>query len=212
MTTGYIYKITNKINNKIYIGQTARDIDSRYYEHKKCAENTNTNQPLYNAMRKYGVEAFKVDLVEECDESMLNDREIYYIDKYDSYKNGYNATLGGDGRPTTDYEELAKDFIATGQSMTAYAAEHGIKDTTIRNALRATDQLDEYKEIHPEYNPRFNTVAVNMLDKKTGKLIETFESISKALRFLDKDKDKGHIKAVCTGNRQTAYGYKWQYA
>lgn len=212
MTTGYIYKITNKINDKIYIGQTARDIDSRYYEHKKCAENTNTNQPLYNAMRKYGVEAFKVELVEECDESMLNDREIYYIDKYNSYKNGYNATLGGDGRPTTDYDQLAKDFMSAGQSMATYAAENGIKDTTIRHALRATNQLDEYKEIHPEYNTRFNTVAVNMLDKKTGKLIETFESISKALKFLDKDKDKGHIKAVCTGNRQTAYGYKWQYA
>lgn len=212
MTKGYIYKITNKVNNKVYIGQTSRNIRERYHEHLRCSETSSSNQPLYNAMKKYGKEAFEVTLVEMCDANLLDDREIFYINQYDSYNNGYNATIGGEGRPTTDYEKLAESFIASDESLTVYAKENNIKDTTIRCALKLTGRLEEYKTRHPEYNARDNAVMVEMLDKETGKLVEVFESISKALKFLNKDKDKGHIKAVCTGKRQTAYGYKWQYA
>lgn len=97
--TGFIYKITNDINNKIYIGKTLSNIQKRFQEHKKDSEKISlSNRPLYNAMRKYGIEHFSIEIVEEPDINILNDREIYWINYYNSYVNGYNATIGGDGK------------------------------------------------------------------------------------------------------------------
>ena len=208
MVKAYIYKITNEINNKIYIGQTSRNIVERFSEHKRAT----SNQPLYNAMRKYGIDNFSLELVEECSQENVDEREIYYINKYDSYKNGYNATMGGEGRPTTDYVELAEDFLNSGLSITKYADRENIKEATVRNSLEATGRTEEYRKLYPEYNTRFNAVSVKMLDKKDNTLVQVFDSISKALNYLNKGKDKGHIKAVCEGKRNSAYGYKWQYA
>ena len=61
---GFIYKITNKINNKVYIGQTCRDLQTRWREHKSKA-NCEYNNHLYNAMTKYGAENFIIELIEE---------------------------------------------------------------------------------------------------------------------------------------------------
>ena len=97
-----IYKIINKIDGKVYIGQSI-DILRRWYEHLWAAgQQRYSNLLLYKAFAKYGVENFSFDIVERCDESKLLEREIYYIDKYRSYVgfddcNGYNMTLGGDG-------------------------------------------------------------------------------------------------------------------
>lgn len=91
---GYIYKITNLINKKIYIGQTRRPIQRRWHEHLT----TKDNCPIHIAIQKYGIDNFKIEIIEECqDNSILDEREIYYIKKYDSYnsKIGYNATKGG---------------------------------------------------------------------------------------------------------------------
>lgn len=92
---GYIYKITNSINDRLYIGQTQNTIAERWKGHKKSA--VNSTAPLYLAMRKYGVENFSIQVIEECDDELLNEREIYWIEYYDSYHNGYNATMGGQG-------------------------------------------------------------------------------------------------------------------
>lgn len=54
-------------------------------------------------MRKYGIENFSIEELEKCSADVVNDREIYWINYYDTYHNGYNATLGGDGRPFVDY-------------------------------------------------------------------------------------------------------------
>lgn len=207
----YIYKIVNKVNNKIYIGQTSRTVKERYKEHLCSAFSKNLDQPLYRAMRKYGKDAFEVTTIEGCSVEDVNDREIYYINKYDSYNNGYNATLGGDGKPVNDYEELAKNFLESGLSITKYSEEYHLKVSTIRNALNASDLMSKYREKHPEYNTRYNAVTVQMLDKKTNQVLNIFKSIRKALNYLNVDKDKGHIKAVCNGKRNSAYGYKWKF-
>lgn len=212
MTKAYIYKIENKVNNKIYIGQTSRTIEERYSEHLRCAFIRGYKQPLYNAMRKYGKEAFKISLVEECDANDVNNREIYYIDKYDTYKNGYNATLGGEGKLTNNYQELVEDFFKSGLSITKYSEEKHIKDLTVRNALNAVNRMEEYRRKYTEYNTRYNSVSVKMLDKKTKEVLNVFESINQAMNFLNAGGDKGHIKAVCNGKRNSAYGYKWQFA
>jgi len=105
-----IYIIRNKINNKIYIGQAVSHrlnkekyryfgYNGRFKDHiSEAIKNTKKNQCTYlnNAIRKYGTENFFVELIETCDKNNGNDREIYYIDKYNSlYPYGYNLTKGG---------------------------------------------------------------------------------------------------------------------
>ena len=107
---GYIYKISNTVNNKVYIGQTALSLERRWNLHKWTAENPSYPSypyPLYRAMRKYGINNFKIEIIEEIDNKDLNEREIYWISYYDSYNKGYNMTLGGDGH----YKYEDKDFL-----------------------------------------------------------------------------------------------------
>ena len=62
-------------------------------------------------MRKYGVEHFHIELIEETDNP--EEREIYWIEKKQSFKNGYNATLGGDGRKYLDYDLIISTYLTT---------------------------------------------------------------------------------------------------
>lgn len=98
MKTG-IYKIENLINHHIYIGQST-DIERRWQAEKRVAFSENAheyNYPLSRAFRKYGVENFSFEIIEECLSSDLNQREKYWIKYYNSFYDGYNQTLGGDG-------------------------------------------------------------------------------------------------------------------
>ena len=96
---GYIYKITNKNNNKVYIGKTLHSIEKRFKEHCQDAfREKKEKRPLYTAMRKYGIESFSIEIIEETSIEKLSEKEIYWIEIYDSYHNGYNATRGGDGK------------------------------------------------------------------------------------------------------------------
>lgn len=93
---GFIYKISNDVNNKVYIGQTRFTIEWRYKRHLECVKTSNLH--LYRAIRKYGKEHFSISKIEECEDTLLNCREIYWIAFYDSFNNGYNMTIGGEGR------------------------------------------------------------------------------------------------------------------
>lgn len=99
---GYIYTITNKLTQEVYVGQTI-DITKRWNDHKnKLSKNCHVNKKLQKAWNLYGSENFNFNYTEyEIDEpSQLNDLEIDTISKYDSYNNGYNLTLGGEGGNT----------------------------------------------------------------------------------------------------------------
>ena len=94
-----IYKITNLINNKVYIGQS-KNIEYRWKQHKNHPFNINNkdyDKRLYQAIRKYGLENFSFEILEECQIQELNNKEIYWIKYYDSANidKGYNMTLGG---------------------------------------------------------------------------------------------------------------------
>lgn len=95
-----IYKIENKINGKCYIGQSV-DILRRWRSHKTIANNKNheyKNHPLYRAIQLYKIENFDFSIVEECLRENLDEREKYYIKKYNSFTpNGYNLNKGGQG-------------------------------------------------------------------------------------------------------------------
>ena len=94
---GKIYKITNKINNKVYIGCTVNSLEKRFYEHLYRCFKTDYKSKLYNSIKKYGVENFEISLIEECDVSNIYEIEKKYIVEYDSYENGMNSTFGGEG-------------------------------------------------------------------------------------------------------------------
>lgn len=98
---GYIYKITNIVNNKIYIGQTSKTIEERFAAHIKKAKQ-HTNRYLYDAMNKYGYDKFFIEEIENISDDQLDEREIYWIAFYNSTNPeiGYNMTSGGGGGNT----------------------------------------------------------------------------------------------------------------
>ena len=91
---GIIYKITNLVNGKIYIGQTVQSLKKRFEQH--CG---NKKSVLGRAIQKYGKENFYIETVEECDTiEELNEREKFWIAKSDCIApKGYNLTEGGEG-------------------------------------------------------------------------------------------------------------------
>lgn len=93
-----IYKITNKINNKVYIGQSV-DIKIRFKDHKsKQKRDREPNSHLYRSIEKYGIHNFEFEILEECSPQELNQKETFYIKKFtsDDKEFGYNKTQGGD--------------------------------------------------------------------------------------------------------------------
>lgn len=109
-----IYKITNLVNGKVYIGQTQDDIIQRWKEHKYYLDKR--NQILYCAMRKYGFENFSFEILMLCEEDLLDLMEIYYIEMYRSYVGwedswGYNATTGGSGAKNFKHTKKTKEKL-----------------------------------------------------------------------------------------------------
>ena len=97
-----IYKITNLINGKVYIG-CSKDIEHRWIAHKSesiLEHNPQYNYSIHKAFRKYGIDNFSFEIIELVPESELFEKEKYWIAFYDSYNKGYNETLGGDCGPT----------------------------------------------------------------------------------------------------------------
>ncbi len=104
-----IYKITNMSNGLNYVGCTIGKMEERFKEHVYRCFSSNNNSKLYNSMRKYGKENFIITLIEECEMETMYDREKYYIKEYDTFKNGLNSTIGGDGcLGYTHSEEIRK--------------------------------------------------------------------------------------------------------
>ena len=97
----FIYKITNKLNNKSYIGKTENSVEKRYKQHlSEFKKDRCRNRPLYRAMIKYGVENFDLETLEETENP--SEREVFWISYYSSFQKGYNATRGGDGSTYVD--------------------------------------------------------------------------------------------------------------
>ena len=202
----YIYKITNDINNKIYIGQTSRSIQERWKEHINSYKIDTLNRPLYNAMKKYGKEHFHIELIEECDNKIVSEREQFWIYAYNSYYEGYNATIGGDGRSIVD-SSIVYNLFNQGKLVKEIVELTGYSKPTVSKIL---DAIDENKKIRLERNHKITSKPVVMLDKDTEKELMIFNSIN-AARIFCGGKASGLINAVCKGKRKTAYGYKWRY-
>ena len=202
----YIYTITNRLNNKIYVGATARHPSARFGEHCRDARRFPTRS-LYIDINQYGRERFDVDILEQCEDCVMHEREIYWIAKLGSFRNGYNETLGGAGKANANKDliiELWKQGKTNAeiQEMTAY-------DTaTIKNALKEHNITSEERQ-HRGNSHKHHSVV--QLDAKTHQVICVYNSLHDAYAALGK-RHSGHIAAVCTGKRSIAYGYKWAYA
>lgn len=202
----YIYQITNKLNGKIYIGKTLRTIEERWKEHCKDYNKTyNEKRPLYDAIRKYGIQNFEISLVEEVDEKEINEKEKYWIELLGSFKYGYNATKGGDGKHYADYD-LIYQLYNNGKNNLQIQQITGYDKDTISKALSIQGIS---KQERTKRGREAVEKSVVMIDKDTNEDLKIFSSITQAYDFINKQ-HSGHIASVCNGKRKTAYGYIWK--
>lgn len=201
----YIYKITNDINEKVYIGQTSVSIEARWLQHTRDSKRPEKeNRPLYRAMKKYGIDVFHISLIEETDNP--NEREIYWIEQYNSYYKGYNATVGGEGRPkdfSAEEVEIMVNLFNQKTALKTIAAVLNCDYETVKHKLQSLGfQIDAHRTLK---------MAVAQIDKKTNEVINVYDSTHEAARALGDDKKNAHIRECCRGLRLSAYGYKWKF-
>ncbi|TFF91691.1 MAG: GIY-YIG nuclease family protein [Promethearchaeota archaeon] len=134
---GIIYKITNLINLKVYIGQTKQTLKRRWIQHKSCAR-TGELAPLYNSMRYQGIDKFEIEIIDKVPFNLLDKKEIEYIKLYKSNiqehgnRFGYNQDAGGSGGKNKNIEtEVLKDLIIQGYSLNDILKELKIGKTAL---------------------------------------------------------------------------------
>lgn len=167
---GYIYKITNTVNNKVYIGQTVRNPLLRKEEHfNNLKKGIHHSSHLQNSFDKYG-DVFEFEVIEECPDDKLNDREIELIEKFKSYYKGYNETKGGEG------------FAGAGKHRVVKAGnQYGIKTVTGKSFLFYSDDVEFLKEL--SYHLRVGNLTqpevrkMYQNERVLSKLEEHFENI-----------------------------------
>ena len=173
MTVG-IYKITNLINNNCYIGQS-KNIKKRWKREIADALNSNTeayNYPLSKAIRKYGLENFSFEIIEECLQEELNQKERYWIKYFNSYNEGYNQNLGGNSvlhtcKLTPEQAQEIIDILFNDElgivSHKKLAEQYKVSKDTIQ-AINAGRQWYNDKYTYPlhvsKYDPRFKKKTV----------------------------------------------------
>lgn len=199
----YIYQIENLINGKLYIGKSDYSLEKRFKEHCRDSKKPSLqNRPLYRAFNKYGIENFQISLIEET--ATPDEREIFWIEQKQSFKNGYNATKGGDGKHYVDYE-LINTLWEKGYGpleiakLTGYCKEtvsRGLKNSTV------TQEMIYARKFENQQKP------VCKIDKQTDEILYVYKSISEAESCEQTNK---HIQDVCKGKRKTAGGFKWKY-
>lgn len=136
---GTVYAIKNRVTGQFYIGKTYKTIEERFAIHiKDSKKERNKNRKLYKAMLEYGVENFVIFAIGEYEEGELELKEIEYIHYYDSFYNGYNSTLGGDGRRylTVSNEEILECYQSIG-TVKGVAHSLNISVDTVRSVLRS---------------------------------------------------------------------------
>ena len=204
----FIYKITNDVNGKVYIGKTLRSVEKRWKEHIKDSKREHIeSRPLYRAMNKYGIDNFRIETIEECSDELVEEREVFWIKGYNSFgKNGYNATIGGDGQ-THVHRALILLLWLGNMTSKQIVKFTGYDLGKVRDILKSYGiTTEELKERGKEHH--IQPVAMYNLD---GEHIKNFKSISEACAFVGTDPRHTHIGCVCMGKRKSAHGYVWKY-
>ena len=205
---GNLYLIRNSVNTKVYIGKTYDTIEARFKSHIRDSKRF-IDRPLYKAINKYGHEKFSIEHLGSYQEGDLEAAEIEEIAKFDSYNNGYNATLGGDGKrylQVSDDEiiEIYKSYSNLNQT----AATLNIHAKTVKTVLLANSI------------PIVKTQV--LLRRKPVRLLEIeeqFDSAEECAKFLiDSEISNASltrtiigIQRVCQGIRKSYKGLKFEY-
>ena len=219
-----IYKISNTVTSKVYIGQTSNTIEYRFKEHLDKSNNSNVNhRPLYLAMNKYGKENFYIECLEVVStKEEANKKEQFYIKQYDSFKNGYNATIGGDCGSSNKKQVLQID-IHTLKIVAIHESTRGAgrsinkpnaKISTCCTHLGRTAYgyywcfTKDYDLLlkHIKNSKRYN---IQQIDPKTQKVVAVFFSSTEAAKKLNLD--EAHIRRACRKERKTCGGFIWNY-
>lgn len=193
---GIIYKVSNINNDKIYIGQTIRTLKERWEQHITDSHNKKdiTNH-FHNAIRKYGAQSFNPIILEECDNDLLNEREKYWINYYDSYNNGYNSTLGGNGREGYIVDiDLVINLIKSGQKIDDISNQIGVPHAVITRRLKAagvdlTKQIQKNRRIQPVYQWDNVGNLINIFSSGT-EVEEKLKYNRKSISFAIKNKTR----------------------
>lgn len=195
-----IYKITNKITSEAYIGQSV-DIYDRWTKHKAPSHQ---KYHLQYALDKYGVDNFTFEIIEECLPQDLDERERYWIAFYDTYKHGYNETLGGQGEQKYNYEEIY-NLWRSGLKCKEIQQMLNCGDEVVTKALYIYGLTSE--EIKSRTQQKRPIVAI---DIQSGQSLRVFSSCRDAQMFL-----KGNLIGIggltrAIKNHTRYLGYYWE--
>ncbi len=123
----FVYKITNKINNEKYIGQTIQEPEKRWRRHVLNVGNKNIKPtPLTNAMRKYGIDSFVFEIIDNTNDiNDLNKKEIEYITLFESLttQKGYNVEIGGKNSLKTEEHKIKISKSKIGKKRGCFSKE-----------------------------------------------------------------------------------------
>lgn len=211
----YIYQIFNDINDKVYIGKTCQSIEHRFQEHKSAAyKQVSKTRPLYLAMQKYGIDHFHIKLLEECKDNEASLRESYWINFYQSYTNGYNATKGGDGKILYNHNDILAELLKTPNAQIV-AKIFNCSIGTVYLIARANNILlsNSLKEKMEQNKKEVHQYSLQ------NEYIQTFESVNDAARWIIQKQlsvskingVSGNISNCANGKRKTAFGFIWKY-
>lgn len=234
---GFIYKYENKINHKVYIGQTT-DLVSRKASHRY--KSTFTKSKFYNAIRKYGWDNFDFDIIAQVEEDtlekvteVLDNLEVRFIEEYDSFNHGYNSTTGGHSYRGKVVSEEFKEYCRnrtyseeTRQKMSEAAHNRVVSEETKQkhreNALRR--HFSDYRLLNEEKRIaalRWRRSKQVLQIDKDGKVIKVFNSLKEAASYIQSQyapdrKVSGiehGIERHCKNEikKKLYYGFGWKF-
>ena len=209
---GYIYKITNKIDSKIYIGQTTQNLEDRWKGHLKERNNC---RYLKSALKKYGTENFEFQLICITFDDCLDDMEIKYIDFFNCLvPNGYNLRLGGNsGRHNEETKrkiaEALKNRYKNGlvhPQFGKHPSEETRKKLSEAKKGKKHSQKSVEKRIITQRNKRNQKIIQFDLQ---GNKLNSFDSCKEAGKYIGTT--ASNICMCLKGKTKTAKGYIWKY-
>lgn len=208
-----IYKITDKITNEIYIGQSIQ-IAHRFQQHKARSQNLEENTLLYKAMRRDGINNFDFEIIEECPKEKLNEREQYWIQYYHSWIGDPDYTKGLNMQPGGNSYQIynADDFYQMwdqGMTVTNIAKILNCSPTTVQNYLKGYKDYDAHSS-HVRGGKSIEQATGNEIiqyDLK-GNFIKEWTSAKEIQRELNIN--AASIGKVLNGKRLSAGGFQWK--
>lgn len=212
MKEGIIYKATNVATGEVYIGATTISLHERINDHYNKATK-NCGHKFQNAIREYGFESFiweQIDTGINTDELAL--KEKYYIQKFDSFNNGYNSDRGGGFKKTIYQYNLTGELESTFQSLEEASKSSSISEESISHACIGDRKTSN--GFYWTYTSTFD-LKEDIRKKKViqydyeGELVKVFDSISEASKATEVNKSS--IAKCCRGERKKAGDFIWKF-